>query len=98
LRLTTVAVPVLQRLIVGALFAATLLDEPHKPSTGGGGLGDDVPELARDGGEVCLEGGIVVENGLNSLAPETETSTSIIEFPGTLLFAPDTISEKKSLP
>jgi len=85
-------------LIVGALLAATLFDEPHKPSTGGGGRGDDVPGLARNGGEVCLEGEIVVEIGLNSLAPEAETSTSIIEFPGTLLVVPDTISEKKSLP
>ena len=81
-----------------ALLAVTLVDEPHKSSTGGGGGGEDVPWLARDGGEVCLERVIVVENDLNSLARETETSTSIIEFPGTLLVAPDTISEKKSLP
>jgi hypothetical protein len=65
----------------------------------GGGAGvDDVRGFARDGGGVFLEGRIVVENDLNSLAGERETSTSIIEFPGTLLIAPNTISEKKSLP
>ena len=43
-------------------------------------------------------GPLVEENRLNSLALETETSTSIVELPGTLLVAPDTISEKKSRP
>src|SRR5262249_22970198 len=96
LPLTTEAVPALQRLVVGAPLAATSFDEPHKLLTGGG-EGDDVAEPARDGREE-LAGGIMVENRLNSLARETETSTSIVDLPGTLLAAPDIMSEKKSRP
>jgi len=80
LPLTAEAVPVLQRLVVGALLTGTSFDEPHKSLTGGGCGGDEVAEPAGDDREV------------------TETSTSIVELPGTLLVAPDTISEKKSRP
>ena len=85
LPLTTEAVPVLQRLVVGALLIATPFDVPHKSLTGGGGRGDDVVEPPERGGH------------LNHYR-ETETATSIVEFPGTLLAAPDTIREKKSCP
>jgi hypothetical protein len=51
LPLTTEAVPVLQKLVVGALLAATSFDEPHKSLTGGGSGGDDVGDPASDGGE-----------------------------------------------
>ena len=42
LPLTTEAVPILQRLLVGALLAAMSFDEPHKLFAGTGGGGDDV--------------------------------------------------------
>jgi hypothetical protein len=67
LPLTTEAVPVLQKFLVGALLTATPFDKPHNSLTGGGG-GD------------------------------TETTTSIVELPGTLLVAPDTMSKKTSSP
>jgi hypothetical protein len=67
LPLTTEAVPVLQRFLVGGLLTAAPFDKPHNSLTGGRG-GD------------------------------TETTTSIVELPGTLLVAPDTVSKKKSFP
>ena len=51
------------------------------------------PEIVDD-----LKGGIAGGNRFNSLARETETTTSIVELPGTLLVVPDTMSEKKSRP
>jgi hypothetical protein len=92
------AVPRLQSPVLGAVLSATPLAGPHEPfiaeeATGAEHLAVVPPLLVQDSPP-----GPLVGNLLDSPALETETSTSIVELPGTLLIAPDTVSEKKSRP
>jgi hypothetical protein len=99
LPVTAEAVPRLQSPVLGAVPTATPLAGPHEPCIAEETTGAEqlvvVPPL------LSLQDkfqGPLVENRLDSPELETETSTSIVELPGTLLVAPDTISEKKSRP
>jgi hypothetical protein len=99
LPVTAEAVPRLQSPVLGAALSATPLAGPHEPFTAEEATGAEqlavVPPLLSVQDQFH---GPLVENRLDSPALETETSTSIVELPGTLLVAPDTISEKKSRP
>jgi hypothetical protein len=96
---TAEAVPKLQSPVLGAVLSATPLAGPQEPFTAEEATGAEhlavVPPLLLVQDEFD---GPLAENCLDSPALETETSTSIVELPGTLLVAPDTISEKKSRP
>jgi hypothetical protein len=81
------AVSALQRLVVGALLDATPFDEPQD-STGGGKKANEITGPAAGSGTECGR----------LAAGTTETAISMVEFPGTLLILPDTVSEKKSRP
>jgi hypothetical protein len=98
LPVTAEAVPWLQSPVLGVVLSATPLAGPHKPFTADEATGPEqlefVPPLLSVQGRFR---GSLVENR-DSPALETETSTSIVEVPGTLLVAPDTMSEKKSRP
>jgi len=96
---TAEAVPRLQSPVLGAVPTATPLAGPHEPFTAEGTTGAE--QLAVVALLLSVQDqfhGPLVENRLDSPALETETSTSIVELPGTLLVAPDTISENKSRP
>jgi hypothetical protein len=99
LPVTAEAVPRLQSPVLGAVLSATPFAGPHEPFTVEEATCAEplavVPPLllVRDHFD-----GSLAKDRLDSPALETETSTSIVELPGTLLVAPDTISEKKSRP
>jgi hypothetical protein len=99
LPVTAEGVPRLQSPVLGAVLSATPLAGPHGPFTAEDATGAKqlavVPPLLLVQDEFD---GPLAENCLDSPALETETSTSIVELPGALLVAPDTISEKKSRP
>jgi hypothetical protein len=98
LPVTAEAVPRLQSPVLGALASAKPLAGPHEPFTAEEAVEAEqlavVPPLLSVHDE--FRGPLVEDRG--SPALETETSTSIVELPGTLLVAPDTVSEKKSRP
>jgi hypothetical protein len=94
LPVTAEAAPKLQRPVFGAMLAGTPLAGPHEPFTAEEATGAEQFASSVQG----RFDGFLVEERPTSPALETATSTSIVELPGTLLVAPDTISEKKSRP
>jgi hypothetical protein len=95
--ITAEAVPRLQSPVLGVVPSAKPLAGPHEPFSEEAAEAKQlavVPPLLSVQDQFR---GPLVENR-DSPALETETSTSIVELPGTLLVAPDTISEKKSRP
>jgi hypothetical protein len=99
LPVTAEAVPWLQSPVLGAVLSATPLAGPHEPLAADEAT--EAEQLAVVPPSLLVQDplhGLLVENRLDLSAFETETSTSIVELPGALLVAPDTISEKKSCP
>jgi hypothetical protein len=99
LPVTAEAAPKLQSPVLGAMLAGTPLAGPQEPFTAEEATGAEqfaiVPPSSSVQGRFD---GFLVEERPKSPALVTATSTSIVELPGTLLVAPDTISEKKSRP
>lgn len=99
LPITAEAVPILQSPVLGAVPSAKPLAGPHELFTVEDATGAE--QLVAVSPLLSVQDrfhGPLVENRLAPRALETETSTAIIELPGTLLIAPDTLSEKKSRP